>query len=168
MDRNCLEELLNDSRERQFWLKPVGPPRDHPDWAAEDERTWIENELEIHFHTTPVQIAPGGVLIAYRVRYSTLIYVAERLPVNEWSQAEVRSEYWRDRFPYYIKARNLTPEFGMAWKRFDIRPFPLAKAGNEFHPEDPARLGSILRGNDKARIPRWFAESLIRRIRDTA
>ena len=168
MDNNRLEELLNDGRERQFWLKPVGPPQDHPDWGVECDRRWIENQIEIHFHKNPVRIAVGAVLIAYRVRYSTLIFVAQRLPVSEWSHEEVRSEYWRDRFPHHIKARNLTPEFGMAWKRFDIRPFPLAKAGNELHPEDPACLGAIQRGCDRATIPRWFAESLIRRIRDSA
>jgi hypothetical protein len=166
VDDKSLDHLLNDGRERQFWLKPIGPPKDHPDYAAEELRTWTEREIEIHFHKNPVKIAVGAFLIAYRVRYATLIYVAERLPLEEWSREEVRSEYSRRRWPYYIKARNLTPEYGKVWKRFSLQPFPLAKEYNIPHPEDPALLGSILRGNDKASIPRWFAELLIRRIRD--
>lgn len=166
MDNKSLDDLLKDGRERQFWLKPIGPPKDHPDWGAEESRTWTGREIEIHFARTPAKVAVGAVLIAFRVRYAKLIYVAERLPVEEWSKEEVRSEYSRRRYPFYIKARNLTPEYGSVWNQFSLQPFPLADAYNRIHPEDSARLGSIKHGNDKTRIPRRFAEFLIRRIRE--
>ena len=83
--------------------------------------------VEIHFSKTPAKVAVGDVLIGYRVRYVKLIYVAERLPIAEWGPMEVRSEYNRQRWPYYIKARNLTPGYGNVWKQFSIQPFALAK-----------------------------------------
>jgi hypothetical protein len=165
VDDKSLDHLLKDGRERQFWLKPIGPPKDDPDWGAEEHRTWTEAELEIHFSKNPVNVAVGAVLIAFRVRYSKLIYVAERLPVAEWSKEEVRSLYSRRRYPYYIKARNLTPEYGKVWNQFCLQPFPLAEQYNVISRENPAQLGSIKRGNDKARIPTGFAELLIRSIR---
>ena len=168
MDDKSLDKLLKDVRKRQFWLKPIGPPKDHPDWDAVESRTWTENEIEIHFAKNPVKIAVGAVLIAYRVRLSKLIYVAERLPIAEWSNEEGRSEYSRRRWPFYIKARNLTPEYGSVWNQHSLKPFKLAKVYNQLHPFQPVRLGSILRGNDKASIPCGFAEYLIRRIRDLA
>jgi hypothetical protein len=166
MDNISLDRLLASGSERQFWLKPIGPPKDHPDWDAPVDRAWTEREIEIHFAKTPARVVVGAIIIAYRIRVQKLIYVAERLPLAEWSPEGVRSEYARRRWPYYIKARNLTPEYGEAWNRYNLQPFPLAAEYNESHEQEPARLGAILRGNDKASIPVGFAHLLIRRIRD--
>jgi hypothetical protein len=168
LDNITLDRLLGEKTDRQFWLKPIGPPKDHPDWDAPEHRVWTQSQIEIHFARNPAKVAVGAILIAYRVRIQKLIYVAERLPLAEWGGAEVRSEYSRKRWPYFIKSRNLTPEYGGVWNRYNLQPFALAKAYNEHHPDDPASLGSILRGNDKTPIPRAFAESLIRRIREIA
>jgi hypothetical protein len=168
MDNNALDSLLTDGTERQFWLKPIGPPKDHPDWNSSDDRTWSQNDVEIHFAKSPAKVAVGAIIIAYRVRYQKLIYIARRLPLEEWGLAEVRSEYSRCRWPYLIKGRNLTPEYGAVWNRYNLQPFGLAWEYNERHPDQPARLGGILRGNDKTAIPRLFAEWLIRRICEIA
>lgn len=167
MDNNSLGGLLGDERERQFWLKPVGPPKDHPDWCAEEHRTWTTSEIEIHFSKRPAAVVVGDILVAYRVRYGKLIYVAECLPREEWSEEEPRSEDSRRRWPHYIKARNLTPEYGNVWNYHCLQPFPLARVYNITHPADLLfTLGSIQFGADKASISRGFAEFLIRRIRE--
>ena len=64
----------------------------------------------------------------------------------------------------WFKARNLTPTFGAHWHRFPIKPFTLAKEANTEHPADAARLGRLLYSSDRAPIPTWFAEMLIRQI----
>jgi hypothetical protein len=166
LDNTSLDRLLAEAADRQFWLKPIGPPKDHPDYHAPEHGTWTEREIEIHFNRSPARVAVGAILIAYRVRIQKIIYVAERLPLAEWSLERTRSEYSRRRWPYYIKARNLTPEYGAVWDRHNLQPFPLAREYSESHPGEPVRLGSILRGNDKVAIPRAFAEVLIRLIRD--
>lgn len=166
MDNKRLDELLSDKRKRQYWLKPVGPPKDHPDWGAEENKTWTEGQVEIHFAKSPVRIAVRDIIIAYRVRYSKLIHVAERLPVDQWTDPEIRSAYSRQRWPFHIKARNLTPEYGGSWNEHALQPFMLARAYNVYVPDDPVHLGSTQRGKDKARVPRLFGGFLIRLIRD--
>ena len=168
MDPTSLDKLLADTRKRQFWLKPIGFPKDHPDWDVFESRKWTESEIEIHFAKTPAKIAVGAIIIAYRIHVSKLIFVAERLPMSEWSPADSRSDYSRRRWPFYIKGHNLTPEYGSVWNQYSLQPFALAKEYKELHPEDPVHLGSIQRGNDKALISRGFAEFLIRQIRSAA
>jgi hypothetical protein len=147
LDATSLDKLLNDSRDRQFWLKPIGFPKDHPDWDVFETRKWTECEIEIHFAKTPARIAVGAVLIAYRIHVSKLIFVAERLPMTKWSAPENRSAYSKRRWPYYIKGLNLTPEYGSVWNRYSFQPFTLAKEFNAEHSEDPVHLGGIQRGN---------------------
>ena len=166
MDSTSLDKLLNDPSKRQFWLKPIGYPKDHPEWDAFESRKWTQSQIEVQFAKSPATIALNDIIIAYRIKLSTLIYVAERLPVSEWGKLENRPEYDKKRWPHCIKARNLTPEFGNVWKQHSFQPFALAKEYNSTHPKDPVHLGSIQRGNDKAAIPRAFAEFLIRLIRN--
>ena len=116
LDNNSLDTILNDTRIRQYWLKPIGFPKDHPDWDTDETRTWTESQIEIHFAKSPAKIAIGAIVIAYRIHYSKLLYVAERLPVAEWEKAEERSEYSKRRWPHHIKGRNLTPEYARVWK----------------------------------------------------
>src|SRR4051812_2427871 len=108
MDNANLDALLVDESGRQFWLKPIGPPKDHPDWDAPETRTWTQSQIEIHFSKNPVRVAVGAIIIGYRVRIQKLIYVARRLPLEEWGPAEVRPEWARRRWPHLIKGRNLT------------------------------------------------------------
>lgn len=68
MDNTALESLLSDSNEQQFWLKPIGPPRDDPEWDAPEHRTWSHSPIEIHFARSPAQVAVGAIIIAYSRR----------------------------------------------------------------------------------------------------
>lgn len=164
MDNNGLDDLLNDRRERHFWLKPIGLPG-VPMQRIEE---WPEPEVEIVFVHHVNDIADGDILIAYRTGLSRLIYVAERLPESQrTTPRENRSEENRLRYPFAIKARNLTPEYGACWSEFNHRPFTLANELNPLHPEDPAQLGRLQHHSDRAPVPRWFAERLIGRIRES-
>jgi hypothetical protein len=155
--------MLNTARGRRFWLKPVGLG-DRPiiiNGAEHEECT--ESEVEIRFTRASDEIQVGDILLAYRVGVATLMYIAERLPRGEWKTAEeVYPAGVRERYPEWFKARNLTPTFGAYWRQFLIKPFTLAKVANIEHPTDPARLGRLHYSSDRASIPFWFAESLIR------
>ena len=49
-----LDELLNDQSDRQFWLKPIGPPRDRPEWDEEEYRVWTQSEIEMGVTGAPL------------------------------------------------------------------------------------------------------------------
>jgi hypothetical protein len=166
MDNNSLDMLLNNSCQKQYWLKPIGWPQDHPYWDFIEDRIWTKDQIQIDFSDNPVQIAVSGVVFVYRINCSKLCFVAERLPRAEWTEKEPRSAEQLRRWPHYIKARNLTPEFGRVWKQHDLQPFPLAREYNELRPEDCVTLGKIQFGGDKVQIPQEFAEFLMRRICD--
>src|SRR5438270_605878 len=98
MDNSSLDELFQDRQERSFWLKPVGPPKDHPDYEKDEHRTWGNDPVEIHFARRPGRIKPGDILIAYRVRIGKVLYVAEYLADAELAtDAQVQQEPFRAR-----------------------------------------------------------------------
>lgn len=167
MDNDSLDLLLTNASKRQFWLKPIGWPQDHPYWDLIEDRVWTQDQIQIDFSDDPVQVAVAGVVIVYRINISQLCFVAERLPVADWTAKEPRSAEQLRRWPHYIKARNLTPQFGRVWKQYDLHPFPLADEYNRLHPENTVTLGNIQFGGDKLQIPQAFAEFLIRHIRDS-
>jgi hypothetical protein len=124
-----------------------------------------EAEVEIRFTRNADEIRDGDVLLVYRVGVAALMYVAERLPQREWATPELGYPAGaRERYPEWFKARNLTPTFGVHWQCFSIKPFTLATELNAAHPTDQARLGRLHYSSDRAIIPFWFAEALIRQI----
>jgi hypothetical protein len=165
LDNDSFDQLLADRQERNFWLKPIGPPHYHPDYHKEDHRTWEQDPVEIHFARRPGRIEKGDILIAYRIRIGKVLYVAECLTAPELaSDEQVRQEPYRGQFRWSFQAHNFTREYGRHWERFNIRPFPLARKYNEEHSDEPASLGAIMHGGGQALIPRGFAVLLIKKI----
>jgi hypothetical protein len=165
VDNERLERVLKDPESTQFWLKPVGLGDRPIIINGKEQEVFGEAEIEIRFTRNADEVHDGDVLIVYRVGLAAVMYVAERLPRTEWTTAEdVYPAGVCERYPHWFKARNLTPAFGQHWQRFLIKPFTLAKRVNEDHPNDPAKLGALFFGKDRARIPPWFAEFLIRHI----
>jgi hypothetical protein len=166
VDNQSLDNLLQDKRERQFWLKPVGLPgislRKQPE-------EFPESEVEIRFVDRVTNIQDGDILIVYRTGMARLMYVAERLPKSQWTTPEdpTLTEEIRNRYPHFFKTRNLTPEYGVRWSEFNHKPFSLANRLNPLHQDEPALLGAINFHKDRAPIPRWFAEYMIRLMRES-
>jgi hypothetical protein len=168
LDNTNLDQLLNDVSERQYWLKPIGLPGlplERPGVPVERRELFPQLELEMHFAVHPVIVTIGDILIVFRTGASRLVFVAECLEdARESTPEQQQREPFRQRFPWFMGIRNLTPEYGEAWQRFNLKPFSLVREYNKLHPNDRASIGRIQFGGDKARIPRLFAESLIRRI----
>jgi hypothetical protein len=163
MDNQTLDVLLNDRRERQYWLKPIGLP-DRP--MVQQPEIWTGSPVEIGF-ATPAQVGVGDVLIAFRTGVSKLIYVAESLEaIRESTPEEREHQEWRQRWPWCLNSRNLTPTYGGVWNEFNLKPFALADEYNLLHPDHQVSLGTLNFGSTVLRIPRPFAEFLIQRIRD--
>jgi hypothetical protein len=170
VDNAALEELLRDATTRQFWLKPVGladrPIIINGRSQVRFQEEFAQDELEVRFTRNADEVRDGDLLIMYRVGVAAVMYVAERLPRARWTTPEdILPDGVTQRYPEWFKARNVTPNFSVSWWRFPaIKPFTLAKELNPSHSDDPTRLGRLYFRSDRARIPVWFAEELIRRI----
>jgi len=165
MDNQLLHTLLTDGRERQFWLKPVGLA-DRP--LERQPEVWPEDEIEILFAKDHANVAVGDVLIAYRVGVAKVIFIAERLPATHAAQRDEQiSQESRQRYPYSLTARNLTPTYGMRWSQFNIKPLTLAKEYQPLHPEEPAGVGPLYHRSDRARIAHWLGKLLIQLVQET-
>jgi len=166
VDNDRLDQLLQQATSRQFWLKPVGLGDRPIIIDGIEKETFPEAEVEIRFTHNAAEVRDGDVLLVYRVGVAALMYIAERLPQQQWATPEHECRAGvRERYPEWFKARNLTPTFGTHWQRFPIKPFTLAIELNTEHPTDEARLGRLQYSSDRAPIPQWFAEEIIQRVR---
>lgn len=166
MDNNNLNRLLQDRSERQFWLKTVGPPQDHPDWEREETRTWEENPVETHFGRRLSHDFQSDIIIAYRVRIRKLIYIAQcNGGLQEATAEQIQRQAYRQRWRWSCWGTNLTPDYGRIWNRpkININPFVLGRQYSEATPNNPVNLRPVW-GNGIVCIPRPFAELLVRQI----
>ena len=173
MDDANLEELLCDTSSRQFWIKPWGS-RDFPDQpdAQPGTQFFAAPQIEITFAKTknPPSLQEGDLFLVYHVRMAhmdapRLVCVTEANTAPTYATAEqLRKEAWRTKWPWYIHARNLTPEYGSKWSRYSLNPFRLAKDYNNLNPSDKVTLGAINFGATKLQIREGFARFLLNAI----
>lgn len=109
MDNAELTGLMQDSRQRQFWLKPTGIPENPPDVHAVFTRACVR----VEFNQRPRAVATGDILILYRIDVSKITCVTECLTEPKYvTQSQLQQEPWRERWPWSVETRNLTPEYG--------------------------------------------------------
>ena len=71
VDNDRLNRLLNDSRERQYWLKAVGPPGDDEAYNRPVTRPFANEFIKTHFtdrqrgRSVIENISEGDIFIAY-------------------------------------------------------------------------------------------------------
>lgn len=161
MDGDILRALLEGTRPRQFWVKPVGDPAEKPD----ERKAFSDEAVDIQFAREPAGVHVGDVFIVYRIGVSKILYLAEcRSKPRLASDKEIRREPWRAHWRWTVAARNLTPEYGSAWSDHNLRPFSLAKQFNSLYPDEQQSLGAINFGSDKLQVARPFAHFVIRRM----
>jgi hypothetical protein len=161
VDNARLEPVLTDGRDRTFWVKPVGLPGSH----AAGYECYDADPLRVDFAVRPVAVSIGDVFLAYRIGNSQLIYVAECVSgFQEATPDEIAEHPNRERWRWYMEARNLTPEFGCVWSSHDLRPFDLVAEYNALNPATPESIEGLKFGSDKLRVSRSFAEFVIGRI----
>lgn len=168
MDNDTLGRLLADDRDRQYWLKAVGPPRYHRDYNRPTTRTFGEGSVETHFSETAFrvrEIAEGDIFISYWTGRRKLIYVAECYGgLRRATEEQMQQQESRRDFPLFWLGKNLTPQYGMEWYQHDINPWVLGR--RNFPVEYRSALGRINAGHGIASISRQFAEFLMKQIRD--
>lgn len=161
MDNGSLNQLLEDGRKRQFWLKPVGDPERPPS----AQTPFSNKNVVIDFARPPHAVEIGDILIVSVVGLSKVVYVAECTSTpREATEADIQREAWRQRWCWSVDGTNLTPNYGGVWSRYNLKPFALVSEYNELSPDDQQSIGTLKFGNDKARVSRELAEFVVRKI----
>lgn len=162
MDNANLNDLLLNSGERQFWLKPWGNPDRLPE---EEEQFFTSSKLTIGFSKQPNAVEIGDILVLHRIKVSKIMLIAEVVSsVHHATDEEKKKNPLLERWAWSVEAKNLTPEYGAQWFEHSLKTFALADEYNKSNSGDKVKLGSIQFGNDKLRIPEEFAKFVVKEI----
>ncbi len=162
MDDAKLNELLLNSDEKQFWLKPWGNPARSPD---EEEQFFTSTKLTIGFSKQPNAVEVGDVLVVHRIKVAKIMLVAEVVSSpHHATDEEKKKNPLLERWAWSVEAKNLTPTYGARWFEHSLKTFAMAKEFKKLNPQETFTLGSINFGNDKLRIPKSFGEFILKEI----
>jgi hypothetical protein len=162
MDYNILTQMLIDSAQRNYWIKPVNLQEQGTDPTPR----FTESRVRIDFENSPVEMQVGDIVIVYQAKISRIMYVAQcETSVMRATFQEVIEEPWRDRWPYYVNGINLTPTYGGQWTNLDLKMFNMVKAFNQNYPDQRIRVSTSKLNAEKAKISEEFAHYVMRKIR---
>lgn len=154
----------------EFWLKPIGVSNN----PVSEERLF--NQIEDHLHFSkqrPNGIKPNDLLIAYGVGTTKMlsVYRATSFPIRV-PQQEIDDDEdgWLERWPWYVVAENLTPNFGATWPRHNlftnslVRDYLSANPNKSITAVGGKTLGGLNFGKDKLKLAPEFAKYIIDKI----
>ncbi len=162
MDYNILTEMLIDSAQRNYWIKPLNLQEQ----GGEADQRFSDSRVRIDFENSPVEVQVGDILVVYLAKVSKILYVAQcETNVDRANFQEVIETPWRDRWPYYVNGINLTPTYGSQWTDHELKLFALARSFNQNYPDQKVRVATAKLSADKARISEEFAKYVMGKIR---
>lgn len=152
----------------EFWLKPIGVT-ENP--VAED-RLFNKLNDELNFSKVrPTGVKPDDILIAYGVGTSKIlsIYSVTSFPISA-TLKEIEEFEWLERWPWYVQARNLTPNFGLTWASHNLWINALKEEYLRMNPSSAITavggqtLGALNYGKDKLKLSPEFAKFIIDKV----
>lgn len=151
---------LNISSDINYWLKPIGVSDNIIPW----DRLFDEIDSDLHFSDKkPRGVKQGDILIAYAVGHKNI------LSIYRVNSAIKNTGNANDRWPYYVVGENLTPFYGTEWNNHNItitnqKQDALNGGITKLTPSGKNSYGSLMRGADKLKITKDFADFLINKI----
>src|ERR1044072_5886348 len=176
MDDANLREVLSDSGERQFWIKPWGSSKYPNDISAQPGTQFFANPtLEIAYSETinPPPVNEKDILLVYHIRMPHMqggrIVCVTEATTSPAHTNPAQKQPRRTDSPWSIYSRNLTPTCGSRWFDYSLDPFRLVE---EYIAQNPSALvtrsgrtlGAINFGATKLWIQEEFAKFLINEI----
>lgn len=154
----------------QYFLKPVGVSESPI--LLEDEEDFSSLHENLHFSKKkPKGVRKGDVLITVAVTAGSLLsYYKVTGGLQEVTQEEIARDPWKERWPWYMEGRNLSPQFGGQWWVHNIQRKDVLNEFLETHPGIPVTsaggfsLGTLNYGGDKVKITKEFGDFLISKI----
>src|ERR1700752_3784900 len=153
-----------------FWLKPIGVSDD----PVTEDRLFNIIEDQLHFSKQrPNGVQPNDILIAYGVGITKMlsVYKVTSYPIHV-TQEEIEEEGddWLIRWPWYVEAENLTPNFGATWAKHNLYKNSLLEEYLTSYPNEAITavggqtLGALNFGKDKLKLAPGFAKFIINKI----
>jgi hypothetical protein len=161
MDNEVLNAILSDAHNRKFWVVLWGDPTHSPDEDAQ----LFDNQFYDQGLTRDVRnMKVGDILFVHRIKISKIIFVGEVVAEPRKSSLdESEKEEWRKKWTWSVALRNLTPTYGLQWRKRGQRTFTLKDQYNELNPQSPVNIGRLQRGSH-VQIPVAFAKFLLNEI----
>ncbi|MEL7589091.1 MAG: restriction endonuclease PLD domain-containing protein [Prolixibacteraceae bacterium] len=151
---------LNIPSNINYWLKPMGVR----DKIIPRDRIFDEIDSDLHFSDKkPSGVKKGDILIAYAVGHKKILSIYK---VN----SEIKNTgNIDDRWPYYVVGENQTPFYGTKWNNYNLtisnqKQEALNSGIAALTPSGKNSYGSLMRGADKLRITKEFADFMINKI----
>jgi hypothetical protein len=149
-----------------YWLKPVGVTGD----PIEEVPYRTE---QLHFsNKRPTGVKIDNIIICYAVGHGKLLSVYKVISNTPYraSRKEIIKASWLKRWPWYVKAMNLTPLFGDRWWRNDLfltefkDKYRYKYSNRPITNRGGKTLGTLNYGADKVCLSPDFAKYLIKNI----
>lgn len=152
----------------EYWLKPIGVS----DRPVQEDRLFNELNDNLHFSKQrPNGVKPNDILICCAVGSTKMlsVYKVTSFPIRATDE-EIEDEEWLERWPWYVEAQNLTPNFGTNWFQHNLYKNDLLEEYLNINPDKPVTavgtqtLGALNFGKDKLKLDIDFAKFIINKI----
>lgn len=153
-----------------FWFKPIGVS-DNP---VSENRLFNQLKDNLHFSKQrPNGVKPNDILIAYGVGSTKIlsVYKVTSFPIRvTQEEINVEGDDWLQRWPWYVEAENLTPNFGRTWASHNLYKNILLEEYLTTFPDNAVTavggksLGALNFGKDKLKLASGFAKFIIDKI----
>lgn len=153
----------------EYWFKPIGVSSD----PVQEDRLFNAPKDYLHFSKQrPNGVKPNDILIAYGVGTTKMlsVYRVTSFPIKATHEEIENEGKWLERWPWYVEAENLTPNFGETWFNHNLFKNSLMQEYLGQFPERPITavgtqtLGSLNFGKDKLKLDADFAKFIINKI----
>lgn len=153
----------------EYWFKPIGVS----DKPVQEDRLFNSLTDELHFSKQrPNGVKPNDILICYGVGSTKMlaVYRATSFPIRATDEEIEDEGDWLERWPWYVEAQNLTPNFGATWFQHNLYKNDLLDEYLQLYPDKPVTavgtqtLGALNFGKDKLKLDIDFAKFVINKI----
>lgn len=151
-----------------YWLKPIGVTH----YPIPETRLYDAQHEDMHFSKLrPNGVKPGDILIVFAVGSTKIVSLFKVLSYPEHvTQEEIDEEDWLERWPWYVKAENLTRNFGANWGNNNLLTGDLRDEYLNQYPHNDITFvggqtfGALNFGKDKLKLSPDFAHFIIKRV----
>ena len=162
-----LWSLPDEPREINYWLKPIGVT----DYPVTEDRKFDSPTDDLHFSVYPKAVKIDDLLIGYGIGAKRIltIYKVTSEPI-EATEEEIAEEEWKERWSWYVKAKNLTVDFGANWVKHSMYASSIVEDYLKIRPEGQITkvggktLGGLSYKRDKINLDPDFAKFILGKV----